>query len=70
MVSARFAGTATATADAFSSWPLDLEVEIEAVDPALRGYLAPLGIPVDPQGRASLQVTGSLSAPFLSGRDP
>jgi len=69
LVTASFQGTATATGDAFSSWPLDLEVEIEAVDPALRGYLGPLGIPVDPQGRARLQVTGSLSAPFLSGRD-
>ena len=67
LVTASFSGTAEATGGAFSSWPLDLQVEIEQVDPALRGYLGPLGIPVDAQGRARLEVTGTLSAPFLSG---
>ena len=67
MVTASFTGTANAVGGAFSSWPLDLEVEIEQIDPALKNYLIPLGIPVDPEGRGHLQVTGSLSAPFLSG---
>jgi len=67
LVTANVAGTATAAGGAFSVWPLDLDVEIEQVDPALRSYLGPLGIPVDGQGHARLRVTGSLSAPYLSG---
>lgn len=67
LVTASFAGTASAAGGAFSSWPLDLQVDIEQVDPALRSYLTPLGIPTDAQGRGRLQVTGTLSAPFLSG---
>jgi hypothetical protein len=49
------------------AWPIDLSVEIESVDPALRGYLGPLGIPEDGQGRARLRITGSLAAPYLAG---
>jgi type II secretion system protein N len=67
LVTASFAGTASPAGGAFASWPLDLQVEIEQVDPALRGYLAPLGISTDPQGRSHLRVTGTLAAPFLSG---
>ncbi len=67
LVTAGITGTASAAGGAFAVWPIDLAVEIEAVDPALRGYLGPLGIPVDGQGRARLRVTGSLSAPYLSG---
>ncbi len=67
LVTASIAGTATAEGGAFAVWPIDLAVEIEEVDPALRGYLTPLGIPVDGQGHAKLRVTGSLSAPYLSG---
>jgi type II secretion system protein N len=67
LVTANVGGTATASGTVFSAWPLDLDVEIEQVDPALRGYLGPLGIPVDAEGRARLRVTGSLAAPYLSG---
>jgi type II secretion system protein N len=67
LVTANVAGTATAEGGAFSAWPLDLAVEIESVDPALRGYLGPLGIPVEGNGRAKVRVTGTLAAPYLSG---
>lgn len=67
LVTANVGGTASAAGGPFSAWPLDLDVEIEQVDPALRGYLGPLGIPVDAEGRARLRVTGSLAAPYLSG---
>lgn len=67
MVSARASGTATAAGPELASWPLDLDVQIESIDPALRGYLGPLGIPVGRDGRASLRVTGSLAAPYLGG---
>jgi hypothetical protein len=45
-------------------------VEIEKVDPALIGYLGPLGIPVDGDGKAKVRVTGTLAAPYLSGVGP
>lgn len=67
LVTASIDGTASAGPGAFSAWPLDLAVEIEQVDPALRGYLGPLGIPVDGNGRAQVRVTGTLAAPYLSG---
>ena len=67
LVTASVAGTASATGESFSSWPLALDVDVEAVDPALRGYLTPMGIDVDEEGRAKVRVTGSLGAPYLSG---
>ncbi len=67
LVTANVEGTASAAGGFPSAWPLDLDVEIEQVDPALRGYLGPLGIPVDANGRARLRVTGSLAAPYLGG---
>jgi type II secretion system protein N len=68
LVTANVGGTATPeNGGSFSAWPLDLEVDIESVDPALRGYLAPLGIPVEGSGRAKVRVTGTLAAPYLSG---
>jgi hypothetical protein len=67
LVTASFAGSASADGASFASWPIDLEVQIERIDPALRGYLGPIGIPVDPNGQARVHVTGTLSAPFLSG---
>jgi type II secretion system protein N len=68
LVTANVGGTATPeNGGSFSAWPLDLEVDIESVDPALRGYLAPLGIPVEGGGRAKVRVTGTLAAPYLSG---
>ena len=70
LVTANFAGNASAGGGAFPTWPIDLEVEIERIDPNLGSYLGPLGIPLDRQGRASLRVTGTLSAPFLSGKRP
>ena len=70
LVTANVAGTARVDGNAFASWPLDLDVQIESVDKALRGYLPPLGIPVDPDGHARLRVTGSLGAPYLTGSGP
>jgi type II secretion system protein N len=70
LVTANVGGTATAAGGAFSAWPLDLAVEIESVDPALRGYLGPLGIPVEGNGRAKVRVTGTLAAPYLTGVAP
>jgi type II secretion system protein N len=67
LVTANVAGTATASGAAISAWPLDLAVEIESVDPALRGYLGPLGIQEGGNGRAHVRVTGTLAAPYLSG---
>lgn len=70
LVTASVAGTARAEGASYASWPLALDVEIEQVDPALRSYLSPLGIPVGPDGRARLAVSGSLGAPYLSGTPP
>ena len=70
LVTASFSGSASAGAGSFASWPIDLEVRIERIDPALRSYLGPLGIPLDPQGPTRVHVTGTLSAPFLSGGSP
>jgi hypothetical protein len=67
LVTASITGTTSLSGAALSTWPLDLDVEIEAVDPALRGYLVPLGIPVDGSGRAKVRVTGTLGSPFLGG---
>lgn len=67
LVTASVLGTARADGASYASWPLDLDVDIEAVDSGLRGYLAPLGISVSPDGRARVKVTGSLGAPYLSG---
>lgn len=65
LITARFAGSAIPGPGAPESWPLALRVDIEQVDPALRNHLAPLGIRLDREGQASLQVTGSLGAPAL-----
>jgi hypothetical protein len=67
LVTASFTGSASAAGASFASWPIDLQVQIERIDPALGGYLGPLGIPLDRQGQARVHVTGSLAAPFLSG---
>ena len=70
LVTASFAGSASAEGNAFPAWPIDLAVQIERIDPALGSYLGPLGIQLDPQGRGSVRVTGTLAAPFLSGAAP
>jgi len=70
LVTATAAGSASATEDAVSSWPIELAVEIERIDPNLRSYLGPLGIRMDGQGHAKVRVTGTLSAPFLTGTTP
>ena len=70
LVTASLSGTATEEGASFSSWPLELDVEIEEVDAALRGYLSPMGIPVGTDGRAKVRVTGSLGAPYLRGAEP
>jgi hypothetical protein len=67
LVTASITGTTSLSGAALSTGPLDLDVEIEAVDPALRGYLVPLGIPVDGTGLAKVRVTGTLGSPFLAG---
>jgi hypothetical protein len=70
LVTATVAGTARVEGASYASWPLALAVQIERVDSALAGYLPPLGIPVSPEGRAELNVTGTLGAPYLSGASP
>ena len=45
--------------------PLALDAELEATDPALRGWLAQAGIRLDAQGRAKLRIGGTLSEPTL-----
>jgi hypothetical protein len=65
LITARFAGSATPGPGAPVSWPLALRVDIEEVDPALRNHLVPLGIRLDRQGQATLQVSGSLGAPAI-----
>lgn len=70
LVTANFAGSANAGEGGFATWPIDLEVQIERIDPALGSYLGPLGIALDSQGHARVHVTGSLAAPFLSGGSP
>ncbi len=65
LITARFAGAATPGSGAPASWPLELQVDIEDVDPALRSHLAPLGIRLDREGHASLRVTGTLAAPVV-----
>jgi type II secretion system protein N len=66
LITARFSGSATPGPGAPVSWPLALQVHIEQVDPALRNHLAPLGIRLDREGQASLQVSGSLGAPRIA----
>jgi len=66
LVTATFAGRAVASAPDPARWPLTLHVEIERVDPALRSYLGPLGIRLDPKGHGTLEVTGTLSAPIVT----
>jgi type II secretion system protein N len=70
LVTARAGGTLAAAGGAFATWPIDLQVEIESIDPALRGYLGPLGIPVAADGRAQVRIGGTLAAPFLSRAAP
>jgi type II secretion system protein N len=45
--------------------PLDLKVDLRVADPSLRGMLAPLGVRLDPEGKASLKLRGTLGAPLL-----
>jgi type II secretion system protein N len=66
LVTARFSGAATPGPGEPARWPLELRVEVERVDPALRSYLAPLGIRLDRQGQASLRVSGTLAAPIVT----
>jgi type II secretion system protein N len=70
LVTASFVGSASAGGGSFATWPIDLDVQIERIDPALGSYLGPLGIPLDAQGHTRVHVTGTLSAPFLSGARP
>ncbi|MEN8160525.1 MAG: type II secretion system protein GspN [Myxococcota bacterium] len=66
LITARFSGAATPGPGEPADWPLDLLVEVEGVDPALRSYLVPLGIRLDREGQASLRVSGTLAAPIVS----
>ena len=70
LVTAEAGGTLSMAGSAFSAWPIDLQVEIESIDPALRSYLGPLGIPVGADGRAKVQVGGTLAVPYLSAASP
>ena len=57
-----------AAGGAFAAWPLDLDVELDRCDPALRGYLAPPGDPARrrrPRAAARQRLAGEL--PTSSG---
>jgi type II secretion system protein N len=45
--------------------PLAFEADLEVVDPTLRSWLAPLGVAVDPSGRAKLRIGGTLAEPTV-----
>jgi type II secretion system protein N len=45
--------------------PLALEVDLEVADPNLRPVVSSVGIPLDGEGRARLNVGGTLAAPLL-----
>jgi hypothetical protein len=45
--------------------PLDLRLDLQVADPSLRGILAPLGIRLDPAGKARLRLHGTVAAPEL-----
>jgi type II secretion system protein N len=44
---------------------LDLAVELHVADPGVRGMIAPLGIRLDGEGRAKVQLRGTASNPLL-----
>ena len=46
--------------------PLDLRAELEVVDPELRALTQAARLPVDPDGRASLQIGGTAALPVLT----
>lgn len=45
--------------------PLALDAELEVREPALRGWLAPLGIAQSGEGRAKLRIGGTLAEPVV-----
>jgi type II secretion system protein N len=48
-----------------SQAPLDLRIDLRVADPSLRSMLAPLGVQLDREGKATLQLEGTLGAPVL-----
>jgi hypothetical protein len=62
-VSARVAGT-LGQAPSLAEAPYDLRIEL-VVEPALRPALQGLGVPLRPDGRASLHVTGTAARPVV-----
>jgi type II secretion system protein N len=64
MVALRASGSVGAAANPGRA-PLALEVDLEVADPNLRPMVASVGIPLDGQGRARLNVGGTLASPAL-----
>jgi type II secretion system protein N len=64
MVGGSAKGQLGLTADPTES-PIDLEVDMTVVDPSLRSTLAPLGVRIGPDGKAKLQLRGTLGSPIL-----
>jgi type II secretion system protein N len=64
MVGGSAKGQLGLTADPTQS-PIDLAVDMIVVDPSLRGMLVPLGVRIDNQGRAKIQLQGTLGSPIL-----
>jgi type II secretion system protein N len=62
-VEARVTGS-LGPAPGFAEAPLDLRIELRA-EPGLRAALEGFGVPLRPDGRASLHVTGTASGPVL-----
>jgi type II secretion system protein N len=54
-------------AASFAEAPLDLRIELSA-DPALRAALQGFGVPLRPDGRGSLHVTGTAARPLVTAR--
>ena len=59
------AGTAQGKIALTSDPGLDLQVELRVPDPNMRQMVAPLGIRLDGEGRAKLQIKGTFSNPIV-----
>jgi type II secretion system protein N len=59
------AGTAQGKIALTADPTLDLQVDLQIADPGVRQMIAPLGVRLDAEGRAKLQLRGTVSRPIL-----
>jgi type II secretion system protein N len=59
------AGSATGRIGLAADPTLDLQLDLQVPDPNLRGMIAPLGVRLDAEGRASVRLLGTLGQPVL-----